>query len=586
MESITVEQLLAELDKLNHPQRVQRMAKLGHAHARTAELDRLIQDLMAYNTHYEGTLALTAAIHSRNELRLMDLTKHSSAQVSQLASKAAGTHVKDEVALRAAVFAGSVVVRRGILTGLVRARRAALADALFPEVVAQFDVVEILELLKIVSSDVLHQAIADMGQRVHFWHHLAHAAPDVVLQVIEKDVTARPVWERVSRLNVFGAAFPELAVNRTAQVLRLIKVCQFQELPHCLQKCIPALIRRDVNGVFDMLMLLNVQHRLPASLLKRRRLRMFSQEQLEQLVLTARLSPRKLTSFLSALPPSQRGAMLVVARAGLDVSALPWDQQLILTLARGTVRDAEVERVSQLDKVRDNRINTLRLLAARPYSQAVKELKTATRASAAEDRIVAWQLLISCAAINRDADALNDVLKHAYGFRNEQDPVLQTIYAALQDVPMGMWQDSHVPALQLLVENALQAPDLSSVGRLQLMLSRILLSGSADTSSARWRFALDQMQQVAERMKSSIVLPTFSRLPRGTEHSIYAGLAPLVRRAMEHDDKYSGRLQAVPEPDPEYYRVGEPDNAWEREDFFDRQPRTSWSHYSGCGCIW
>ena len=104
-----------------------------------------------------------------------------------------------------------------------------------------------------------------------------------------------------------------------------------------------------------------------------------------------------------------------------------------------------------------------------------------------------------------------------------------------------MWKDSHIEPLKLLVENALQATDISCVSSLQSILSRILQSSTMDTSSVRWNYALEQMQVIAKRLKTIITLPNFSTLRRGTEQAIYAALEPLIKEAEAHDHKYAGK---------------------------------------------
>jgi len=417
--------LLSEFDGLNHHQRVQRIAKLAHACAGSAEFNRLVGDLIAKKTHYEGSLALTAAIHARDEARLLELLNHNSVEVTRLAAKAVGSIATNEAAIRNAVLTGSVVIRRGILNGIAHAKRSQLADALFADVSTQLGSVEMLELVKVISPAVLQRILPEIAHAISCWRGLAQSAPDVVLQVIEMDVMSRPVWERHSRFYAYGSSFEVLASTHYVQLLRLIAACKQEEFPSALRAALPILMRRDANGVFDLLMSFAPQHRIPLALLSGQLIRLFTREQILQLAPYAHLKSQQFVQFLGQLPPSQRGEVFLAAREGIDTAVLGWNASLINVLSRGPVRTAELDRVSKLKTVTDSREKTLQVIASKPFAHAVRDLKKATQSSDANDRILAWDLLIFCAATNRDSDALHEVLTYAYRFRNEQDPVLQ-----------------------------------------------------------------------------------------------------------------------------------------------------------------
>jgi hypothetical protein len=202
--------------------------------------------------------------------------------------------------------------------------------------------------------------------------------------------------------------------------------------------------------------------KLPRSLL--RHLARLDLTELAPVAQRLRRRESALVALLKALPPTQRAALYDAAYAGLDRSqSRPSDQMLdVLPRAR---RWNEARRVLELGPVRDDVALTLHYIAFLPWDQAKAPLTAATRRALAEDRAVAYELLVASADRAGEPEVVSEVVTYLRRLRNGQDPVRARALAALARVRPRLLRPEAAEALEQIAADTLAARDASSQSR-------------------------------------------------------------------------------------------------------------------------
>ena len=201
---------------------------------------------------------------------------------------------------------------------------------------------------------------------------------------------------------------------------------------------------------------------LPGSLLCR--LAELDPSQLAPIARRLRRRDGALVALLEAMPPARRSALYDAAYADVDRSqSRPSD--LILDALPRTRRWAEARRVLDLGAVRDDAALTLHYTAFLAWDQAKAPLTDATLRASADDRAVAYELLIACASRTGAEEVLTEVVTYLRRLRNEQDPVRARALAALARVSPRLLQPQAAGALEQIAADALAARDASNHAR-------------------------------------------------------------------------------------------------------------------------
>jgi len=158
----------------------------------------------------------------------------------------------------------------------------------------------------------------------------------------------------------------------------------------------------------------------------------------------------------------------------------------------------------------------------------------------ADERAKALALLVNCTA--RYRRGLSKTLTFLQRLKNEQEPVRNVVWEALEKVPPRLFQAEHVTLLTQMVDFSIEARD-SSYATLTLIgnLAFRLLSVTVPKSEF-FSFSLDTLCKIVQPDAGSMRLPSLSKnLPRGTENAIVEGFIPLIR-AFEKYEQHSIRM--------------------------------------------
>jgi hypothetical protein len=526
---------LSELDSLGEGARLARAARLGLAGRGQPDLVPLMDALLS-GSPYEGRLALEIARSAGHEpVLLRGLTLASCLVRGRAASLAAST-VRDEAALERLLPELAFFVRRRLLKGVVKARRGALAARLFPQVLARHGAEEAALLLPALDASTLRARLPELAHTVRNWRPLVHRDPEGVLDFLRTRLTEAPERERRSLFVLFGAPLSELTLSRGEAVLELVRtLAPPEELPHCIRIALPHLLRHHPAATATLLLRPAWRDALQREWIApgaRRELRFLSPEDRLALARALADAPSRLAEYLEVFAPSARRALFLHAYEGVAPRVHP--PELLAALPHAT-RDDEAARQLELREVREDKDQRLTVQALRLIEHAREPLNQAAQASKAEERARALSLLVSCTGQSRRG--VEETLEALARRKNEQDPVRCAALTALSQVPPSLFTPAHVPALQRLVTDAVEARDMSMGTQMavQQLAFRQMRAHATHPEHPLFRFALETLQWLAAR-SGTLVLPPMERdLPRGAEHLLVAALLPLLRAANQRE---------------------------------------------------
>ena len=427
-------------------------------------------------------------------------------------------------------------VRRRVLKSVALARRSALAARLMPLVRSRHGDEEAAILLSTLDAPEVSRLLPELEHAVRNWDALVRLHPHAVLHHLRSRLSQAPERERGLLLYSYHGILAQLSLEHSEAVLALVRdFSPPDQLPPFAKGSLRRLIRRHPAQVAELL--LRPEYR--PTLLRQgfshgvlREMRAFSPEHRLALARALAESPRHLTDFLHALPPSQRAAPFAAAFEGTPPRAHP---EALLAVLPHAVRDAEATRQLGLREVRDDKDQQLVLHALRTLEHGREPLQKAATAPKAEDRARALTLLVTATA--RSRRGLTETLAFLSRLKNEQDPVRQAALSALAAVPPSLFTAEHIPALQFLVTSVVEARDtsLGTQGALQNLAFRQLTAHATAPEHPLFRFALETLQRLAGQ-SGTLALPRLDRdLPRGTEHALVAALLPLIRSAQKRE---------------------------------------------------
>ncbi len=168
---------------------------------------------------------------------------------------------------------------------------------------------------------------------------------------------------------------------------------------------------------------------------------------------------RGFAALLDAMPPARRTGLYEAALTEVDRSGYE-PGPLILEALPAAARIAEARRLLAKDKIRTED-EVRRLSAYLAWPDASGALEDGLRAGDAEERAVAWRLLVDAARRSRDPQVVADLVSRLGRLRNEQDPVRSAALNALARVAR-LLSVAAVPMLTRLTTDAVDARDASA----------------------------------------------------------------------------------------------------------------------------
>jgi hypothetical protein len=534
--------LLTELDQVGHAERVRRLALLGRDAAGTVELNNLLEQLQRGDS-YEQMLCLFASVAARDSTRILAALQSDSVLLRNYAAAACWA-VPDDDALAAVVLKVAPDTRQRLIKAIAQQRRTELAERLLPQIRAHFGNKLAILLLPACTPATLEQVLAEDSHLIHNWRLLAWRYPDILIRHLQQTFETAPRRAYHSLWLRFDTAWVPLALQQPEKVVEFIAAFfdppSFRyenlsggvyywtsSLPGIPSKLLEILTKRVPEAIFTLLTRADFREQLrrsglPMAVLKH--FRLFSPEQQVSLLQPLVEQPEYVALALAQLPPSVRAARFAAVYAEIDTQHTFWPDDLLEVLPHAE-RSKLAQHMLTRREIRENPQRQLAMTAYDDIDNARPVLEQAASAALADERAEALALLVRCTA--RYRRGLSETLTFLQRLKNEQDPVRNVVWEALEKVPPRLFQAEHVTLLTQMVDFSIEARD-SSYATLTLIgnLAFRLLSVTVPKSEL-FSFSLDTLCKIAQH---DTRLPSLSKnLPRGTEKAIVEGFIPLIR---------------------------------------------------------
>ncbi|MFF3482974.1 hypothetical protein ACFYXC_06785 [Streptomyces sp. NPDC002701] len=528
------EHLLNALDPLPYPLRTRELA----ARIRDLRDARPLLDELRSRGPYERGLAVIGAAVARDAEWIGARIADPDPFVRGHALRAADCLRVPDSAYGAALTDAPEVVRRDLLRAVVAGRRTALADRLVEPLRNAWGDAEAARLLPGCSPATVARLLPSLFHAVRGWTSLGGRHAGALLDAVEGELTALPPslrdawWQRYARA---------VTVTVPAEPLRALDLVERFAPGH-----LPPQLR-DRLGAFAavaprrVLRLLLAGDGIPYGVVRSRSL----------LRLLARTPGPELRSFgaalaesgdlaalLAALPPARRHPFYTEVMAGRGLPGTPVDAVLLDALPRSHVA-GEARRMAAAARGSGAAWDTVLLAESRlPVAEVRDRLVEATRRPAAEDRAVAWPLLIDNAARSGDPTAVVAALEESARLRNERDPVRQPALWALSRIPPALFTEDAEPHLDRIVADALDARDSSPATRRNLseLALSVLREHAAGTSRDLVNWALRTLVRISGNTGAADLGRLDATLRRGQEHQVYEALRPWIEAGAEKAD--------------------------------------------------
>ncbi|QLY29906.1 hypothetical protein H0264_32630 [Nocardia huaxiensis] len=544
--------LLSEVAELSVPERMRRIAQEARRLAGTAELDALLDELFAAG-RYERQIALTmATIAGARSRVLAQLDSPDPEFAGRALTAAIKLGVEPEV-IGPRVPALPERARRRVYRGLAAGDRERLADALLPPMRAAFGDAAAARVLPHCSSAVVAAQLPELAYAVPNWAALGRRHIGVLFDFVEaraadagRDEWIELWWWLTSNVTAAAEHDPDRLLAFAARAVAHRPV-------DALNRVVGTLTRHDAAAVYMLIRHPSGHGRGLSGTALWKSMLTLSDEQLRAFFELC--PPHDRHRFLRLVPPHRRthiaGPLLTrpgTAPGQADVlllDMLPWRE-------RATVARELLARPGGADNPEVAEVLTARL----PWDEAKTVLSEAIRRPTADERARAYPLLVRAAAGTRDPAIVADMLGLLRRLRNEQDPVRREALHTVSRIPMSLLTVAHLPALEQLGVDALQARDCSyqtagTVGELTrtLLMRGAQLDGAvggpwADGTPDRTQTggtafadtALRLTAQLAEHKRGLNLYGLHRNLPRGAEQRLFAALRPRLEDDAARDE--------------------------------------------------
>lgn len=535
--------LLDTLDPLSHPQRMRELASwVGRLDDRRTL--RAVLDELEDGDPYERRLAAVAAAVGRDaEWTGAHLADEDAVVRGHALRDARALGVPDE-AYEAVFTDAPAAVRRQLVRAIVADRRTALADRLVPALRDTWGDTEAARLLPGCPGATVEALLPELGRSLTCWSSLGHHHPGPVLDRAEQELAALPAagrdawWQWYGHDRGVAAATPALP----HRVLDLLERFGPARLPVALHGRLGPLVAADPVRFARLLARPDVcalpHHALSGTLL-RQLVRALPETLLGELGRSATHPAGPLPRLLLALPPGRRAALheAVAEGRGDGASEPAVDPRLLDALPRTRVA-AVARRLAARARTRGDDDAALLAESYLPFDEVRERLLAATRGPAADDRAVAWSLLVGNAGRSGESTAVATVLEDLLRLRNEQDPVRSAALTALLTVQPALLADPVEPLLDRIAADAVEARDSSPATR--SALSALAVGVLREHAVTGQRDLLNWALRTLVRITGTSGSADFGRLDRtlrrGQEHTVFDALRPWLEAGAERSD--------------------------------------------------
>jgi hypothetical protein len=494
---------LSDLESLTHRARTKKMVEVGRAAAASdTAAQAFLAELRASPDAYARALAVIAGFGDRNGEAVVHALSDRSRVVRARATRLAPVLCSD-AQLQEVLGTGRIArMVAALVVALRRHGRGGVVDtAIAARLAADARDLQAIDLLPCASPALIERhlpTLRDLGSPIT-WSRLARWQPELAARELARQIDESPTLDFRLRWRT-GGVLAELAERAPDACLALIdRLCARGEQPgsHLFYLPFRHLVRRRPRELFD---LLRAQHERAAPAPPpgvfaaadfTRGAHRLGAERLAYLIEhapTTLADGDRARRWFLRLPQADRAA---ARDAWLTRGRGAWGAFLLHGAAEGPIREAAYRRwadaaqnlvgVIELHKVdylpRDLRtrealrhLNEVTHLTSRPrervpyarllgFDDARVALAPWLGHPEGEERAVAGAALV--ASVRHDRARLPAALDYVHARRFEQDPVRMALLQALSQLPVGAFTAEHLPAVGQIIQDALDAADLS-----------------------------------------------------------------------------------------------------------------------------
>ncbi|MFF4573901.1 hypothetical protein [Streptomyces sp. NPDC001410] len=535
---ITADHLLSALEPLSFPARLSHTARTAHGLADRKQLAPLLSDLDARGS-YERRVAALAAFAGQDVGFLAARLADPDPVVAGYALRAARVLPVPDEAVEAAYDDAPAALRYRLARLISCGGRTALAERLVVRLRAEWGDAEAARLLPACSTPFVSEQLPALAHAVDGWARLARRHPDPVLDHAEAALADRARGQqREEWWRLHATTIAVLAPLRPERVLTLLERYGPLSLPLALNRGLGPLVTADAERVVRWITSPDRSEQRYEPVPPPGVLRRLVRAEPASLPALGRHWLRRgdrFAALLKAMAPGRRPAFLDTVIA----DGAPGEPVLaVLDLLPRERRWAEVRRVVA-EATGDNWwADDLDTLAHGPFDEARSALLAAVRRPDADDRAVAWRLLVEAAARDGGRGTLTEVLTAAGRLRNDQDPVRAAALRALAAARPRLFGSDHAPLLDRIAVDALEARDCSvdTLTAVRTLAGRVLAEYATDGESALRPWALRTLERITARAGVPDFGPLHRILRRGQEHEVFGALRPWLEAAVGRAD--------------------------------------------------
>lgn len=539
-----VDDLYADLDPLAYPARMRALAAWTQNRAQNSDgaggLRPLLDELDTRGLHGRRLAAVAATIGGDAgflEARIAD----PDATVRSYALKSTLRLPIGDAALERAMDDAPEAIRRQVAAVVVAGGRTALAERLLVSVREMWGDEEAARLLPGCGAEAVERLLPGLFVAVARWRALGRRYPDLVLDEAARQLAELPEQSRAPWWQRNADIFAATVEARPLRVLELLELHCPAQFPGPVCDCLGQLLKAAPGRTIGLITTPGRLIRHPRGLVSRKALGRVARLGPPELIDLGRPwihAPESLALLLRALPPSRRDTFYDAVTAGQDLSHSTLSSSLLDVLPRRRAQ-SEARRMAAQAADRGEPWNTvLAAVAYLPVTEARARLLAATRRPAAEDRALAYPLLVRNAARSGEAAAVAALLNDLQCLRNEQEPVRSPTLTALAEVSPGLFAGADAALLDRIATDAIEARDSS--GRTRQALSTLALALLREHAVSGERplvgWALATLTRLSGHTGGANLGRLDTTLRRGQEFQVFEALRPWLEAGADKVD--------------------------------------------------
>ena len=526
--ALTPARLLADIDRLPHPERTRTLVETALRLAGTADLDALLDGLFAEGPWAQQLSLRMASVagHLEHVRRCLD----DGPDALQL--RAVGHAVRlglDPAVLVRRLPDLSAAMRSRLVAAVRGSGRTALAEALLEPVRARFGDREAAALLPACSAQRVADELAGLAYAVPSWTALARRHPTVVLDHVEAELASMPRITWAPFLRRVTAALAPVSLDEPDRVLAILERADGEVLLNgSLGKVLAALARHAPARVLELLLSPRRRAAMPEGRKLWRALTALDDPALVRLARA--LDHRRLVRLLHVIPPHRRAAVYDAVLGGHDLVELGVPMAVLDELP-WRPRHEEARRLLALRSVTSDSVVRLEVTARLSWAEAEPVLGPAAARPLAEERAHGYQLLCTAAAGSRDPLVVEGLLTWSVRLRNEQDPVRVVALTSMARIPTRLLTDTAAELLASQAVVAVQARDASvaTAGAAQSISVRLLRDGIAAGRPSLREAGLDSLRDASGHLDHLALAGLAGSLPAGADRLVLDALMPRIK---------------------------------------------------------